>query len=513
MKIQRLFPLLLLALSITACKKDDKEKPGPKPPEPPGPDKTHTVIGTPKDIYEWEYKYLTDWYLWPEEVYSLATYDKKLNYQQFFFSMLSKANDGYTTSSGDHQFFSWVFREEGSRSRAGLDTGVRRSGFDFAIFTDIYNFLIIRVDPRSDAAAQGLERGMVVDSVNGEPVLAGNYRRIINSLTETSIQGGTLTVDSITLSTYRSQRVNNREVRVDQKRIRFATTTIDENPILCDTILELADGKKVGYLHYTQFKTGYPEFDDHTYNNQLKAVVGRFVAEGVSDVVLDLRYNSGGATNSSQLLGSLLVPQSKAGQVFSRNEFNASHYPGGLIDPFLTVAQMSTAARFGSAPGASLGLNRLYVIATGNSASASELLMNALEGVDIPVYHIGERTLGKTVGMVVLRAGDEGVEGGFYEDGGVRYRYTLEPVAFRSTNAKGTADYKNGFAPDVQVNEYGVFRDWRNFGDPEELMLSIALSHITTGRFSAQTYAAGDDARRIEVPAPRDRGSRLLLPE
>jgi C-terminal processing protease CtpA/Prc len=97
-----------------------------------------------------------------------------------------------------------------------------------------------------------------------------------------------------------------------------------------------------------------------------------------------------------------------------------------------------------------LPLPRLYVIASGSSASASELMINNLRGLDVEVIHIGSKTEGKVVGMEVIdhlfNSTDKAIFG--------NYQYTLHPVSFRSYDAKGTSNYENGLIPNHFYDEY-----------------------------------------------------------
>lgn len=539
MKTLRFLLLLLLTLSLACTKNSDN----PFPPTPPGPvdpaDSTHTVINDPKTIYEWEYKYLSEWYLWPQDILALSTYNTSLAWDSFFYSMLSqKRLDGYKDRNGKHLFFSTLERKLSTGGRAStIESGDPRPGFDFTIVdagAANHPFVVLYADPTSDAAAKGIQRGTMIGKINGETITQANYMQMVAKLYSTStilqsdpVLYGTLEKDSeLTFTLCRIE--NNRLVMGSDVTIRPETT--DEDPILLAKVLTVG-GKKVGYLHYLQFKTGYPEFDNTTYNDELKAVMRDFQSAGVSEVVLDLRYNGGGAVVSSQLLSSMLVTAGKIGQVFVENRYNpaitAKYFPqsGGSKSYFFSVPQMSSGDHVGTGAGANLNLSRLYVIATGSSASSSELLINSLRGVDMPVYHIGKTTVGKTVGMNVLRAGGaitntEWVEGGVYTDpkDGQLYTYTMSPVSFSSVNAKGTADYADGFKPNYEIDEWSYFSQnatWKQLGDPEESMLAVALYHIQNGTFPAPQTASrsvGPALRQVEVSSLKpDRGALILF--
>jgi C-terminal processing protease CtpA/Prc len=144
--------------------------------------------------------------------------------------------------------------------------------------------------------------------------------------------------------------------------------------------------------------------------------------------------------------------------------------------------------------GAIFSLNRLTVICSGYSASASELVVMGLRGLDVPVALIGAQTEGKNCGMDVTRKSIQGKD------------LEFAPITFMCFNAKGSGDWGEGILPDVdlkQENEYGLHdgnypmprADW---GDVQhDIALNVAIAKLT-GR-SATTAT-----RAVEVlePAP-----------
>jgi hypothetical protein len=148
-------------------------------------------------------------------------------------------------------------------------------------------------------------------------------------------------------------------------------------------------------------------------------VFAAFIAEGVTDVVIDMRYNGGGLVRTAELLGDYLGGFANDGLVFSNTEYNA--------DRAAQYNRSSFFARLGN----SIDISRVIIIATGRTASASELVTNAM----IPyadVWIVGDNTYGKPVGQVGLD---------FCEK-------VLRPTAFKTTNADGDGDYFDGLPVD-----------------------------------------------------------------
>jgi C-terminal processing protease CtpA/Prc len=195
-------------------------------------------------------------------------------------------------------------------------------------------------------------------------------------------------------------------------------TTYRENTVAYSEIIE--GTKRVGYLVYTGFETHSDE--------ALLATLLEFYAAGVEEVILDLRINGGGAVNSAQLLASALLPASYEDAVLCEVKRNPKNKRG-------SVSQLFTL----SAMDFNLDLDHLTVITSNQSASASELIIAGLRGLDVPVTVVGSTTNGKNCGMDVT-----------YRTIGTTY-LEYAPITFMCMNAKGESDWGDGIKPDVDV--------------------------------------------------------------
>ena len=137
------------------------------------------------------------------------------------------------------------------------------------------------------------------------------------------------------------------------------------------------------------------------------------------------------------------------------------------------------------------------MIATEDSASASEMVINAPRGIDVTVVHIGGVTEGKNVGSSPFYT----TIGGYY--------YTMWPITFQIYNAKEQSDYGQGFTPNYEVDDSRE-NNWYTFGDARELYLAKALSLINGTRFeaSATTLANTDSMLRVELKHLRNPSQR-----
>jgi C-terminal processing protease CtpA/Prc len=198
---------------------------------------------------------------------------------------------------------------------------------------------------------------------------------------------------------------------------------IQENPIHIQKIIDL-DNTKIGYLMYNGFVA---DFDD-----QLESAFAEFQTQGVSQMIVDLRYNRGGRTSSSIKLASMITGQF-SGEVFAQTQHNdklSSYNEDYLFEA--TAVQLEMA--------------RLYVISSADTASASELLINGLSPY-IDVILIGENTTGKNVGSYSIYDWDD--------EGNVNPRHTwaMQPITLKIANSEGFANYEGGLKPDHRLRE------------------------------------------------------------
>jgi carboxyl-terminal processing protease len=218
------------------------------------------------------------------------------------------------------------------------------------------------------------------------------------------------------------------------------------------------DGRRVGYLNFRNFVQ--PSFA------ALDTAFAQLHEAGASELVLDLRYNAGGLVAVAQHLASLIGGTRTVDRIFAEFSHNERHN------------DLNRTLRFEGKTNA-LGLSRLIVITTRASASASELVINALRPF-IPVVIVGDTTFGKPVGQYSFNFCDK----------------VLNPVSFILRNAQGQADFFSGFpadcpAPDDLDHE---------FGDPAEGSLATAFVYLRTGACGSQTTAFG---RALSVAAAR----------
>jgi len=319
------------------------------------------------------------------------------------------------------------------------------------------------VIPNTDAAAKGILRGNVFNTIDGIQITDQNFREL-------------LAPDSYTigLATFDGTNVT----PIDQS-VTLDKAQVTENPVLISTTLDVG-GNPVGYIMYNSFTGDF----DAALNNAF----GELAADGVTDLVLDLRYNGGGSVTTAIDLSSMITGQFN-GQIFSTEEWNSDRQ-----EQFGGTNFFDTEIRNGAAIN-SLNLNRVYVLTTGSSASASELIINGLDPY-IDVIQVGTRTSGKFQASITLYDSDN-----FRRNGAnTGHTYAMQPLVLRSLNADGFTDYFNGFAPEVEISE--DFSNLGILGDPNEPLLNAAISHILGNRSSSQNNISLESVGESKMTSP-----------
>lgn len=305
--------------------------------------------------------------------------------------------------------------------------------------------------PNTSADEQGVERGMIFTRVDGQQLTDANYNTLLGQNTFTislaSLEGGQITPLDQTITLTKREYV--------------------KNPVIVKKVIEI-EGKNIGYLYYDSFTA---DFD-----KQLNDAFGEFKAAGVSDLVLDLRYNGGGSVRTATDLASMITGQF-AGEIFMQEEWNEKYQnyfeneqPERLINRFNTTIKTGELIN-------SLNLDRVFVLTTLRSASASELVINGLIPY-IDVIQIGETTTGKFQASVTLydspNFGRENVN--------TTHTYAIQPLVLKSVNSAGVSDYINGLVPDYELEE--DLTNLGQLGDVEEPYLKLALDVILGNRVS-----------------------------
>lgn len=237
---------------------------------------------------------------------------------------------------------------------------------------------------------------------------------------------------------------------------------------------------------------------DSSAQDVLDYQIQQFIDAGITELILDLRFNVGGEVQQSRYLASSIVGREYDDRIFFKAEFN-----DGRREEWKFLSGPSETDKLGKAP--AMNLKRLWVIMSENTASASELIIAGLKGVNFPVHLIGSRSEGKNVGMVVTHEVYNG------------RRFEFAPITYRGLNAKDEYGPKDGFEPDAgnllnnQNSSYGddvdnmfpySFGDWGNFD------FNIALYSCFCDITGTDRPSYGDDA---PLPLKSASGEMMVL--
>ncbi len=356
---------------------------------------------------------LEAWYLWNDELPTIdpENYDNPVELMNAV-RYLPQDRWSYITTIEEFE----AYYESGAYVGYGYSQGFDADG----------NLRVVYVFKDSPLKEFGVERGWIIQKINNEMITTSSD---INALLGPDTPG--LVTDFVFVNPdgeLVSASVSKREITM--------------NTVLHTEIKEVGSSK-VGYLVFKSFIG--PSIEE------LSEAFSTFKANNVEELILDLRYNGGGRMDVTSHLAGLLAPKSLEGEIFAQYEHNTiresenSSYPFEISDT-------------------TLALDRLYVIATRNTASASEALINGLAPF-MDVYVVGNDTYGKPVGMYVFYSEED--------------YYAYVPVTFRISNADGYGAYFEG----LPASAYAEDNITVAFGDPAEYCFATALGHIETGSF------------------------------
>lgn len=246
---------------------------------------------------------------------------------------------------------------------------------------------------------------------------------------------------------------------------------------------------------------GYIQFNDHDVGAQddLIAAFRQLRDQTVQDLVLDLRFNSGGYLYIALAAASMVTGPASQGKVFEQLQYNAKRNE----ETAASALKFSSSVQFAESQNAvgtalpQLGLSRLFVLTSGATCSASESIINALRGIDVQVVLVGSTTCGKPYG--------------FRRKDNCGWAYF--PIEFQGTNAKGFGGYTTGFTPTCQVADDTSVAA----GDAGDPLLTAAQHYIDNNACPAGTATGAQSAARAlvhnELPRRPSWAGRLLLPE
>ncbi|MGA0557004.1 S41 family peptidase [Larkinella sp. VNQ87] len=433
-----------VGLWMTGCKKE--------PDLAPEPSVTSTPSKADQSVNNWILENMRAVYYWNDKI--PANPDTTLAPESLFYSLLYDYNN---SANPERDRFSWI-QPNVEELKSSLSGEEKTTGLEVKYYlraqgsTDVI-IQVLYVLPGSPAAKAGLKRGDIITAVNGQKLTTSNYASLANEPTTFNYGLGKVESGKI----------------VDTQTVKIVTAEVfQQNPVFLDSVYTIGS-KRIGYLVYNQFIPGPNGSTTPTYDQKLEQIFTKFKARGVNELVLDLRYNPGGYVSSSVKLASMIGKGIDNTKTFYRTEYNkdlmAEIEQEGQTNDLVTRFQ-NKSQNIGS------NLSRVFVLTSGGTASASELIINGLKPF-MSVITIGETTYGKNVGSITI------------EDETGKIKWGMQPIVFKSFNALNQSDYSTGFKPTIAKSEP---LEVKQLGDLEEMYLGTAIAQIT-GTSSARISA------------------------
>ncbi len=458
---------LVLAASLVACGGGGSSAPGTAGGGP-SPSPTPSASCSLTRQQEFADQVLNEWYLFPD-LLAAANPASFTSLQPYLDARVAPAR----AQSRDRFFTFWTsIAEENAAINSGASAGF---GIRLTYDETARRLFVVEAFENANGFAAGLDRGTEITAI-------GTTSANLQTVSSLFASGGTqAVVDALgpsTPGTVRVLRFVQPGGATIERSITKTTFSLDPISDRYGAVILNDGGKRVGYLNLRTFFVADAA-------DQLRAAYGQFRAQGVTELIIDLRYNGGGLVSVADTMGDLMGA-GRVGQVWSRTVLRTSKSADNTTRLFQSEAN-------------AIAPTRIAFITTGSTASASELVANSMIpylGANMAV--VGSNSFGKPVGQAGfdLAACD----------------LRIRPVTFRTLNASNQGEYFTGLAS-VAPNTCRAGDDiLRPFGDPQEASIAAALDFLGGRTCTAfATAALGKQAAGL-TQGQRDRIG-LDLPE
>lgn len=373
---------------------------------------------------------MQEWYFWNEELPTVVNTTSYSSNEELLNAIIFKPLDRFSYLTTQEDF---------NNAFVGRNAG---HGFGFA-FDATERLYITFVYEEAPAGKDGWQRGWEIIEINGKSIASyknstGGYNfqlgttdpGITNSFTF-KLPDGTTTTRSNVKAEYQS------------------------NSVLHQEVIDVKD-KKVGYWVYQSFKATAGQ--SPTKSLEVDESMAFFTEAGIDELIIDLRYNGGGSVAVAEQINNYLIQASNSDKLMYTNQLNS------------LKTDLQKSVNFKKT--GSLNLDKLIFITSRGTASASELVINALDPY-FEITLVGDNTFGKPVGSFPLSSYNKTLKDNNVE---------LVPITFATANSEGKAEYFDGFPVDFAVGDSPQF----NWGDPGDLRLAAALLVIENGSVSGR---------------------------
>lgn len=456
MKIGRNALSMTLAFALVACGGGGSSTPAPvasgaTPSPAPQPAASACSLSARQDFAD---DVLDEWYLFPSLLDNSVNPANFADLQSYLDARVAPAR----AQSRDRRFtFATSIREENELINSGSS-----AGFGIRLSYDTVNDRVFVLEAYENAPGlnAGIDRGT-------ELLAIGTSSADLQSVASLMASGGPqAVVNALGPSTAGTARVI-RFAQADGSVIEISITktnfSLDPISDRYGAVILNDGGRQVGYLNLRTFIVSDAA-------NQLRDAFQLFGSQGVTELILDLRYNGGGLVSVADTMGDLMG-QGRVGQIWSETVLRASKSSENSTELF--EAEVNA-----------IQPTKVAVIGTRSTASASELVTNSLiPYVGNGLALVGSNTLGKPVGQF-----------GFDLD---ECDLRVRAVTFQTINADGNGDYFTGLAS-VMPNTCRADDDiFAPFGDPAEASIATALDFLAGRSCNAISGGAGQTTQSI----------------
>ena len=416
-------------------------------------------------VNDFIWKSLNELYYWQKDVPDLddskndnsgdyATYLRAKPDPEEFFNSLKFLEDRFSWIDSD--YVSLANQIAGISASNGVEFILNRFSSSDKVFG-----VVTYIQKESDASLKNIKRGDIFTGVNGTDLTVSNYMALLF---------GDNPSYTLNMADYSSSSITPNGVDVTLTKVEDFQ---DDSIHISKTIS--AGGAKIGYLMYNGFVGSFDQ--------NLNTVFAEFKSDNITDLVIDLRYNGGGLVSSCAYLAGMVSGQF-TGEIFAQNIYNSKlmnyYETRNNTDwmKYLFVSEMSDGTALNS-----LNLNKVYILTSNRSASASELLINGL-APHIQVVQIGDTTSGKNVGSMTVYD--------YIDNNSTKnpdHTFALQPIIFKVANSLDFSDYSDGLTPDAGLLLKEDIANLGVLGEVTEPLLALAIGQIngTSARSAIRT--------------------------